>query len=372
MRRSITITNITQQAVRLRLDTTPLFNSAFILEDLLADAPSPSGSLSSASVAAVRSLPIVLSGGQPRSLNFVAQGGQPLPNDGILRLPLYVEAETRAFAHIELRATHLSAQLQVADKLLDFGCTPVGAVRTLRTYLSFSAPQEEPTRIFFSSEPALSEMNVIVSMADGSLLSDKPIPVDVVLKSSVPSSVAFKLKFSSAAGHQADLNCVGIVDNSAFSQVAEVSNNVEEAASNLSRCFQLFGTPQPTPIAIPQTFLERCGWPLADIIGFIQGEPVPGLPLTRPETLSREQQRKVLQITIDYLVAQGALLAHVDIDALWSSNEKDSKRAWCILLAQVLRVFVLPRWPSLRRLAGPGNCLPQGSDTLWAKVRDKQ
>ena len=69
-----------------------------------------------------------LPGGATLTLEFVARPGTPLPPAGSVRLPLFVGAEERPFAHVELRAETLHGELVLAHPQLDFGCTPVGGL----------------------------------------------------------------------------------------------------------------------------------------------------------------------------------------------------------------------------------------------------
>jgi hypothetical protein len=356
--RTLKVVNVTQQSVTLKLDTLPLGGTPFGIHE------GPSLKVLEEAARA-----FTIEGGGTYELEFWATTESPLQETCIVGLPLFVESELRPFAHVELHAARLVAELCVDQPLLDFGCVSIGNVRTLRAMLSFSSPQELATRVSFSSSVPLATTPIAVGLPSGSMLGASSLPVEVSIKSSVAASVDVSITFTTAAGHETCMRVLGIVDNSVMSIISEPTYDLDMAEISLRRFLQLFAFPQPAPVSFPSTFFERCGWPLADIITFLSGHSIPSLPLTRPETLNHEQQRTILVTTLQYLAGKGALLAHVDVNGLWSSDAPKARRAWIILLAQVVRVFTLARWPVPRQLAQYSATLVPAAEMPYSKVR---
>lgn len=104
----------------------------------------------------------------------------------------------------------------------------------------------------------------------------------------------------------------------------------------LQRFLQLFGLEYNIYIQIPSSFTRNCGWLLADIIQHLTKKKIPGLPLTRPETLSSQQQEEMLACILNFLRKNTAMITCVNVkDLLNSTNKERHLRAWVCVLAQV-------------------------------------
>lgn len=80
------------------------------------------------------------------------------------------------------------------------------------------------------------------------------------------------------------------------------------------------------------------GWLAVDVITFVSRCSIPGLPLTRPETLTEARAQAMLQLATSFVSEHGGLLAGVSAAVLRQGERFEQRKAWLRFLAQVRKL----------------------------------
>eukprot|EP00055_Hartaetosiga_balthica_P002020 m.2571 g.2571 ORF g.2571 m.2571 type:complete len:2661 (+) comp1841_c0_seq1:140-8122(+) len=268
-------------------------------------------------------------------------------------LPVYLSTDdSEPFLTVQIKAKELAAELQVSNDAFFLGCLPVRNEKILEfTIKSIGFVEETEIDYTLEGKGDGREVNdyamTIIFPKGKTLRPYLELPVEVHIYSESSTDFDQNLVLFDSTEHSCAVRIAGMVDSTIFSKIVNVPFESKEfgvMTNGLKRFFQIYGLSSAFYLTIPSSFTQKCGWLLADIISNLSYVKIQNLPLTRPETLTLEQQLGLMEIILQFLIARGALLQEVVAEDLLIAGPRQ-KRAWVLVLAQVARVLVLGQLP---------------------------
>ncbi|EGD76342.1 hypothetical protein PTSG_01042 [Salpingoeca rosetta] len=256
-----------------------------------------------------------------------------------------------ASARVKSTKSHRSAKSAPARRKGNPGASKTHSARGGRsgvTAKASAAPTAATKRV---SLPKGSEC-ISVLFPEGNVARPYvPLTVQLLVHSDRPADLRETLVIYDNHARSTAVELTGMIDSTAFSRVVdepEDSIAFQSMRMTLERYLQLFGLDHEQYLEVPASFTRKCGWLLADILHHLSQTTVPELPLTRPETLTVEQQRGMMTKMLRFLQHRGALLSNVSVTELITADNTPARlKSWVTVLAQVARVLVLGLLPPL-------------------------